>query len=257
MRYRKLTATVLVATVAACGTHEAPPPPAKAPGLSAADADRFIAGVNDDLRKKLPFLNAAQWVQSTYITDDTELLSSTANEQWLEYLGKEIEESKKFNAVDMTRDTARSMLLLKLNTAMPPPSDEAKRAELAKIASRMEANYGAGKWCRTVDGKEECLNLNQIEKILNDPKQSPQARADAWVGWHATAKPIRKDYQRFVELTNEGAREMGFANTGEMWRAGYDMSPADFEKETDRLWAQVKPLYDELHCYVRGRLNAK
>lgn len=260
MCYQKLTAIFLIATLAACGKaeqHEPPAEPAKTPGLTAADADKFIAGVNDDLRKKLPFLNSAQWVQSTYITDDTELLSSTANEQWLEYLGKEIEEAKKFNTVDMSPDAARSMLLLKLNTAMPPPSDDAKREELAKIASRMEANYGAGKWCRTVSGKEDCLNLNQIEKILNDPKQSPQARAEAWAGWHATAKPIRKDYQRFVELTNEGAKEMGFANTGEMWRAGYDMSPADFEKETDRLWAQVKPLYEELHCYVRGKLNAK
>lgn len=258
VRYRKLSVAVLVATLAACSKPEPPaPPPVKAQGLTAADADKFIADINDDLRKKLPFLNAAQWVQSTYITDDTELLASTANEQWLDYLGRQVEESKKFNAVDMTPNTARSMLLLKLSTAMPPPSDDAKRAELAKIASRMEANYGAGKWCRTVGGKEECLNLNQIEKILNDPKQSPQVRTEAWAGWQATAKPIRKDYRRFVELTNEGAKEMGFANTGEMWRAGYDMSPADFEKETDRLWAQVKPLYEELHCYVRGKLNAK
>ncbi|PTU29165.1 peptidyl-dipeptidase [Stenotrophobium rhamnosiphilum] len=250
--------TLVLATLAACGKHEPPPaPPLKNTGPTAIDADKFIADVNADLRKKMPFLNSAQWVQSTYITDDTELLSSTANEQWMEYLGKTIEDAKRFNSVEMSRDTERSMRLLKLSTAMPPPSDAAKREELAKLASSMEANYGSGKWCRPVDGKEECLNLNQIEKILNDPKQTPQARAEAWAGWHATSKSIRKDYQRFVELTNQGAKEMGFANTGEMWRSGYDMSPADFEKETDRLWAQVKPLYEELHCYVRGKLNAK
>jgi len=257
VQYPKLTALLLIATLSACNKPAPVAAPAKSSGVTAADADKFVADVNDDLRKKLPFLNSAQWVQSTYITDDTELLSSTANEQWLEYLGGKIEEAKKFNGIDTSADTARGLLLLKLNTSMPPPSDPAKREELAKIASRMEANYGSGKWCRTVADKEECLNLNQIEKILNDPKQTPQARTDAWVGWHATSKPIRKDYQRFVELTNEGAREMGFANTGEMWRSGYDMSPADFEKETDRLWAQVKPLYEQLHCYVRGKLNAQ
>ncbi|MES2491557.1 MAG: M2 family metallopeptidase [Pseudomonadota bacterium] len=258
MRYQKLALTLVLATLAACGEHEPPPAPVvKNTGPTAIDADKFIADVNADLRKKMPFLNSAQWVQSTYITDDTELLSSTANEQWMEYLGKTIEDAKRFNSVEMSRDTERSMRLLKLSTAMPPPSDAAKREELAKLASSMEANYGSGKWCRPVSGKEECLNLNQIEKILNDPKQTPQARAEAWAGWHATSKSIRKDYQRFVELTNQGAKEMGFANTGEMWRSGYDMSPADFEKETDRLWAQVKPLYEELHCYVRGKLNAK
>ncbi len=258
VRYQKLALTLVLATLAACGEHEPPPAPVvKNTGPTAIDADKFIADVNADLRKKMPFLNSAQWVQSTYITDDTELLSSTANEQWMEYLGKTIEDAKRFNSVEMSRDTERSMRLLKLSTAMPPPSDAAKREELAKLASSMEANYGSGKWCRPVSGKEECLNLNQIEKILNDPKQTPQARAEAWAGWHATSKSIRKDYQRFVELTNQGAKEMGFANTGEMWRSGYDMSPADFEKETDRLWAQVKPLYEELHCYVRGKLNAK
>ncbi|TXH03110.1 MAG: peptidase M2 family protein [Nevskiaceae bacterium] len=258
MTRRTLAAAFALLTLAACGKSEAPPPEAaKADRPTAADADKFIAGINDDFRKKLPFLNSAQWVQDTYITDDTQTLSSSANEQWLGYLSGKIEESKKFNGVEMSPETARGMLLLKLQSAMPAPSDPAKREELAKIAARMEANYGAGKWCRETGGKQDCLNLDQIEKIVNDPKQTPQARAEAWAGWHETARPIRKDYQRFVELTNQGAKEMGYADTGELWRAGYDMSPADFEKETDRLWAQVQPLYEQLHCYVRGKLNAK
>ncbi len=65
---------------------------------------------------------------------------------------------------------------------------------------------------------------------------------------------MRDRYARFAELANEGAGELGFANLGEMWRAGYDMSPAEFQSETSRLWNQVKPLYDELHCHVRATL---
>ncbi len=122
----------------------------------------------------------------------------------------------------------------------------------------MEANYGSGKWCRKDKaGNESCLSLQEIEKIINDPKVRPEERAAAWAGWHETSRPIRKDYQRFVELTNEGAKEMGFADAGEVWRGGYDMSAADFEAEVERLWGQVKPLYDQLHCYVRGKLNTQ
>jgi peptidyl-dipeptidase A len=80
---------------------------------------------------------------------------------------------------------------------------------------------------------------------------------DAWKGWHTIAIPMRKDYQRFVELSNEGAKELGFANTGELWRGGYDMSPADFQAETDRLWGQVKPLYEQLQCYTKNKLVGK
>src|SRR5512140_2600618 len=50
------------------------------------------------------------------------------------------------------------------------------------------------------------------------------------------------------------ARELGFDDAGAMWRSNYDMPPADFEKEVDRLWEQVKPLYVALHAYTRAQL---
>ncbi|SFF56850.1 peptidyl-dipeptidase A [Fontimonas thermophila] len=244
---------VLALGLSACAKQQ----PASAPAPeepTAAEADAFIAGVNDDYRRLLPYLNAAQWAQATYITDDTQMLAARANEQWLEYLSRKVQEAKRFNAVEASPDTERALLALKLSTANPAPSDPDRRAELAKLLSKMEANYGAGKWCRP-DGA--CLSLPEIEKIINDPAQPPAARAEAWAGWHATARPIRADYQRFVTLANEGARELGFANLGEMWRAGYDMSPAEFEAEVERLWTQVKPLYEALHCHVRAKLNAR
>jgi peptidyl-dipeptidase A len=250
----RLLAGVVALGLVACGDKDEATPAATPAAPTAAQADAFIAGINDDLRKLLPYLNSAQWAQATYITDDTQLIASRANEEWLEYLSRKVQESKRYNDVEASPDTERGMLLLKLSTANPAPSDAEKRAELAKILSKMEANYGSGKWCKP-DG--ECLSLQEIEKIINDPQQTPDARAEAWAGWHATAKPIREDYRRFVELGNEGAKELGFANLGEMWRAGYDMSPAELEADVERLWNQVKPLYEALHCNVRAKLNEK
>ncbi len=68
---------------------------------------------------------------------------------------------------------------------------------------------------------------------------------------------MRKDYTRFVELANKGAKELGFADTGAMWRLKYDMPADDFTKEVDRLWEQVQPLYVSLHAYVRMKLHEK
>jgi len=247
------TGVLLALVLAACG--KAPPPPP-----TAAEADAFIAGINDELRKKTPLFNAAAWLQSTYITSDSQMIAAKFNEESLGLTARWVQEAKKYKDVQgLSPATARALQLLK-NVSAPPPSDPAKQAELAKILSDMEANYGSGKWCSPDKaGNERCLTLQEIEKIITnaDGKTPPDEIAAAWAGWHATAPPIRDEYRRLVELVNEGAREMGFADAGEVWRGGYDMTPAAFADETERLWGQVKPLYEELHCHVRARLNRK
>ena len=85
----------------------------------------------------------------------------------------------------------------------------------------------------------------------------PAELLDVWKGWHTISPPMRKDFTRFVELSNKGAVELGFKDTGAMWRSKYDMPADDFSKELDRLWDQVRPLYLSLHAYVRTRLHQK
>jgi peptidyl-dipeptidase A len=253
----RLAAVVLALALAACGQKAEPP---AATGPTPQDADKFIADINDQLRKKGPLINAANWLQQTYITSDSEMLAAKFNEEALADQARWIQEAKRYKDVaGLSPDTARALMLLK-NVSAPAPGDAVRQAELAKLLSEMEANYGSAKWCRKdAAGNDECLTLQAIEKIINNEGfvHTPDQIAAAWQGWHETARPIRAKYQRFVELVNAGAKEMGFENAGEVWRGGYDMSPVDFEAETERLWGQVKPLYDELHCLVRSRLNKK
>jgi peptidyl-dipeptidase A len=255
MRARLATLGVVLA-LAACGQKAEPPPAAPA----AQDADKFVADINDTLRQKLPIYNAASWLQSTYITDDSQAIAARFSEEALADQARWVEGAKRYKDVTgLMPETSRALMLLK-DVSAPAPSDPARQAELAKLLSDMEANYGKAKWCRKDKaGNDECLTLQAIEKVINnlDFSYRPQQIAEAWVGWHETSRPIRDDYRRFVEIVNVGATEMGFADAGEVWRGVYDMSPTEFEAETERLWGQVKPLYDELHCLVRGRLNKK
>jgi peptidyl-dipeptidase A len=124
---------------------------------------------------------------------------------------------------------------------------------LTRLTSSMEGAYGKGKYC---PAKDKCLDLEDLGKIMANSRDPDELR-DAWVGWHAISKPMRKDFIRYVELANKGARELGFADSGAMWRAKYDMPPDAFAKELDRLWEQVKPLYVSLHAYVRAKLREK
>ncbi|WP_064750060.1 M2 family metallopeptidase [Lysobacter antibioticus] len=219
-------------------------------------ADQFIARVNDEYKKMYPEMTAAQWLSSTYINDDSQLLSAKANERYLSQLNSWIEQSKKFEGQPMSPATARAIQLLKIGTAMPAPKDPAKLAELTQIATRMEGMYGSGTYC-TGPNDSECRQLGELEDVLRSTTRDYDAQLDAWKGWHSISKPMRKDYTRFVELVNEGAHNLGYADTGELWRSGYDMSPTELAAETDRLWGQVKPLYEQLHCYTRTRLETK
>lgn len=227
-----------------------------APAEADQDADALVARVNREYKAGYPEITAAQWVSSTYINDDTQLVAAKANERFLAQLNGWIRAAKPFEGQKMSPESARSILLMKLSTAMPPPSDPKKLAELTRIASKMEGDYGAGKSCTGEGDKKVCRDLGELSDVLAHSRDY-QAQLDAWQGWHTISQPMRKDYVRFVELVNEGAKEMGFADAGEMWRSGYDMTPAELAAETDRLWGQVKPLYEQLHCYTRTRLQAK
>jgi peptidyl-dipeptidase A len=230
----------------------APTAPAEPAGES---ADEFVARVNAQFLEMTPEITSAQWLSSTYINDDSERLASKANERWLTQLNAWIEEARKFEGQPMSAQSQRAIALLKLMTAMPAPKDPAKLGELTRIASRMEGAYGKGSYCTGEGASQQCRQLGQLEDVLRRSRDY-DVLLDAWQGWHTIAQPMRKDYVRFVELVNEGAREMGYADAGAMWRSGYDMPADDFAAETDRLWNQVKPLYEQLHCYTRDKLQA-
>ncbi|TBR09515.1 MAG: peptidase M2 family protein [Lysobacter sp.] len=259
---RALLALSIVAAIGLSGCKPQPSPsttdaagPA-APGRSGETADQFIARVNDEYRKAYPELTAAQWLSSTYINDDSELVSAKANERYLGQLNRWIEQSRRFEGQKMSPETARAIQLLKLQAAMPPPRDPAKLAELTQIATRMEGMYGSGEYCTGDGATKTCRQLGELEEVLAKNRDY-DTQLDAWQGWQGVAKPMRRDYTRFVSLINEGARDLGYADTGELWRSGYDMTPAELSAETDRLWGQVKPLYEQLHCYAGSRLDAK
>jgi peptidyl-dipeptidase A len=224
-------------------------------GTANNDAERFLA----DAEKRLLDLNIkaarADWVKSTFITDDTEALAADANEAVIGATTELAEQSRRYENANLSPEGKRKLKLLKLSLTLPAPKDPAERAELTKITASMEGDYGKGKYCPDGD-KGKCLGLTELEEIIGSSRD-PEELKRVWLGWHQIAKPIRKDYVRFVELSNKGAKEMGFADTGAMWRSKYDMEPDAFAAEMERLWQQVKPLYDSLYTYTRRKLSEK
>ncbi len=228
------------------------PPTGEDPyAATVAGAEAFVADVDSDLLNEAIGLAKAQWVQATYITEDTEQLAAEAYD---DYLGKAMEYARgttRFDGLELPEAVERQLSLLKTGMALPAPSDADERSELTQIASSMESTYGKGKYCP--EGGE-CQALGELSKIMASSRE-PDELLEVWTGWRTISPPMRDSYQRFAELGNKGARELGFSDLGSLWRSNYDMPPDDFRAELDRLWDQVRPLYEPLHCLVRSKLN--
>ncbi|MGH9319924.1 MAG: M2 family metallopeptidase [Vicinamibacteria bacterium] len=223
---------------------------------TASDVKAFLERAEAELAEAWIDEGRASWVQSTYITHDTEILAAEAAEKSTALAVALAQEATRFQGLELPEDMSRKLLLLKLALVVPAPRDPEKTKELARIQARMESEYGRGKYCPehlAGPDKDECWDLPALENILAESRD-PKVLLDVWQGWHLVSVPLRKDFIRYVELGNEGARELGFADLGAMWRSKYDMPPDELARELDRLWEQVKPLYVSLHAYVRRRL---
>jgi len=216
-----------------------------------AEAKKFLDRVEASLLDLATEASRASWVQSTYITGDTELLAALANERSINATVRFVKDVKRFDGLKLPPDLARKMQLLKLSLTMATPSNPKESEELTRITAAMEGAYGKGKYCPQPG---QCLDLQEIERITRTSRD-PKELLDVWKGWRTISIPMRPQYRRFVELSNKGARELGFKDTGAMWRSKYDLAPDEFAGELDRLWEQVRPLYLSLQAYVRMKLR--
>ncbi|MCC6164529.1 MAG: M2 family metallopeptidase [Acidobacteria bacterium] len=243
-----------LALAVGCSRVSAPAPGTTSSGTPA-DAATFVERANATLLEQANALGRAQWVAANFITEDTEQISASSTADYVATSMRLAKEAARFDAdAGGNADVARQLLLLKLAASpLPAPADDALQKELTRIVAGMEATYGRGSYCPPGKPCETIDGLSRVMATSRDPK----ALLEAWEGWHAIAPPLKAPYERFAQLGNQGAKELGFADLGAFWRAGYDMPPDDFAKEVDRLWLQVKPLYAQLHAHVRRRLVAR
>jgi peptidyl-dipeptidase A len=262
-----VSAVALAVCLAACTTasgdtsaQTASESPAAAPASAdrgaptAEEARAFVAQAEKELGDFSLINNRAQWVNNTHITDDTDAIAAYFGTIGTEMSVKYAAGAARFNDVaGLDYDTRRKLDLLRGGLVLPAPTTPGAAAELNTIATRLNSTYGKGKG--TLHGQP--MSGNDLEEKMGTSR-NPEELKEMWTSWHTNVgRPMRADYARLVEIANQGAKELGYADTGAMWRSGYDMPADEFAALTDRLWGEVKPLYDQLHCYTRAKLNQK
>jgi peptidyl-dipeptidase A len=221
---------------------------------TAAEADAFVAAAEKEAFDFSVFGSQVAWVNNTYITDDTDALNARVGAEGTEMGVRYAKGAARFNTVQgLSYDAKRKLDILRQGLVLPAPSTPGAATELNTIATRLNSTYGKGKG--TLKGQP--VNGSDIEAAMGT-NRNPDELKEMWTSWHTqVGAPMKTDYARMVEIANQGAKELGYSDVGAMWRSGYDMTPEQFAALTDKLWAEVKPLYDQVHCYTRAKLNEK
>ena len=215
------------------------------------ELDDFLDNIEQENKNDGPIIYSASWISSNFITHDSQKVIADYGTR---YTLKSLERSREasfFDDVSTSVEKRRMLNILKSSFVMPPPLNKELASELSSITTSLEAMYGSGEHCYE-DGT--CYDLEAFESII-DNSRDPEELLRAWQGWHEIGKPMRPMYMRMVDIGNQGSRDLGYEGLSDLWFSKYDMPADDFLNETDRVWEEVKPLYDALHCHVRAKLN--
>ena len=215
------------------------------------ELDIFLNEVEKQNLELGPVISSASWISSNFITYDSQkVIADYGTRYTLDALEK-ARRASSFDELEVSDEKRRMLNILKTSFVMPPPLDDELAAELSKITTSLEAMYGGGEHCFE-DGN--CYDLEAFEAII-DNSRNPEELLRAWSGWHEISRPMKPMYMRMVEIGNQGANDLGYQNLSDLWFSKYDMPSDEFLMETDRVWEEVKPLYEALHCHVRAKLN--
>ncbi len=236
----------IAAFAAACATA-----PTQQAGPAPDEAGAYVQAAEEELTEKLEYAARIAWVYNTNINYDTEWLLQRSDAEMTETLVRLASGAARYDDLDLPADTERQINLLRLSLTLPAPQTPGAADQLSQITTRLASIYSTGR----IDYQGRQVTLDELETLMGT-ERNPARLEEMWTEWHAVAAPMREDYARMVEIANQGARDLGFDNAGDMWLSNYDMPAERMEAEVERLWGQMQPFYEQLHCYVRGRLNA-
>ena len=244
----------IAAFAAACATPQGGPGAVSnnnAP-LTAESAATFVQAAEEELMCRSEYEGRVAWVYNTNITYDTEWLLQRSDAEGTEARVRLASEAGRYANVDLPPDTRRKIDLLRLSLTLPAPQREGAAGQLSELTTRLASIYSTGR----IDYQGRQVTLDELETLMGT-ERNPARLQEMWTEWHDVARPMRSDYEQMVQIANEGARELGYPNVGDYWLSNYDMPPEQMEREVERLWGQMQPFYEQLHCYVRQRLNAR
>ncbi len=244
--HKLLLSTVLlsIVVISSCSSQQAP-------ALNESDVETFLERVELEDKTLGPVASSAYWLQANFITYDSQKVVADYGKRFQLLALERARQASTFDDVEVSEENRRKLNLIKNSFVMPSPLDDTLAGEIANIMAELDAMYGAGQHCF---GEGDCYDLEAFEGVI-DNSRDPDELLKAWEGWRNIGTPMKDKYLRMVEIGNLGAKDLGYEGLTDLWFSQYDMPAEEFLAETDRVWDELKPLYDALHCHVRSELS--
>ncbi|MDB9769523.1 M2 family metallopeptidase [Gammaproteobacteria bacterium] len=244
--HKLLLSTVLlsIVVISSCSSQQAP-------ALNESDVETFLERVELEDKTLGPVASSAYWLQANFITYDSQKVVADYGKRFQLLALERARLASTFDDVEVSEENRRKLNLIKNSFVMPSPLDDTLAGEIANIMAELDAMYGAGQHCF---GEGDCYDLEAFEGVI-DNSRDPDELLKAWEGWRNIGTPMKDKYLRMVEIGNLGAKDLGYEGLTDLWFSQYDMPAEEFLAETDRVWDELKPLYDALHCHVRSELS--
>ena len=244
--HKLLLSTVLlsIVVISSCSSQQTP-------ALNESDVETFLERVELEDKTLGPVASSAYWLQANFITYDSQKVVADYGKRFQLLALERARQASTFDDVEVSEENRRKLNLIKNSFVMPSPLDDTLAGEIANIMAELDAMYGAGQHCF---GEGDCYDLEAFEGVI-DNSRDPDELLKAWEGWRNIGTPMKDKYLRMVEIGNLGAKDLGYDGLTDLWFSQYDMPAEEFLAETDRVWDELKPLYDALHCHVRSELS--
>lgn len=214
-------------------------------------AVKFLRKYNNDTPYEDYKATIASWNYATNITAKNKELKTNASLAFSAFYKQMRMEAAKFDVERLKPDTKRQIMFI---TSSATPKKETVLRRVTELESSMEGIYSTGKVEDKSSGK--MLELDPDLYHILATSRDYDRLLFAWKGWRDAVGPrVRGLYKEFVELKNKGAKENGWEDTGAYWRSWYEVD--DLESMVEGFWNELRPLYQELHAYVRYKLSQK
>ncbi|NWI33356.1 ACE2 enzyme, partial [Sula dactylatra] len=204
----------------------------------------------------------ASWNYNTNITEETARKMNEADAKWSAFYSEASRNASSF-PLSSIQDPLTRLQIQSLQDKGSSVLKPEKYNRLNTVLNTMSTIYSTGTVCKITE-PSECLVLEPGLDTIMANSTDYHERLWAWEGWRAdVGKMMRPLYEEYVELKNEVARLNSYSDYGDYWRANYEADyPEEYKYSRDQLvedvektFEQIKPLYQQLHAYVRHRLE--